>query len=75
MKNEEVNKIKIGEVVEREGMRKKDIDRLADKISESVNQLCLENYLDMPDFVIGRMLAEHLDSVVKAHQIRDKWYG
>tara|TARA_R100001086_G_scaffold214248_1_gene130253 strand:+ start:773 stop:979 length:207 start_codon:yes stop_codon:yes gene_type:complete len=60
------------EVKEIKKLRQKDIDRLALKIENAINTLSLENYLDMPDFVIGEMLANNFASIVNAYQTKLK---
>lgn len=56
-----------------EGMTEKEIKKLSEKIEEAVNTLSLENYLDMPDFIIAEMLVFHLNTMIKAHNKNEEW--
>lgn len=50
-------------------------EQLAQKISESINSLSLENECDMPDFIIANYLVQCFESLCIAKQTNDKWHG
>ena len=45
------------------------------KLTVLINQHSLENLLDMPDFIISKMMVDHLCGVVKADQHNKAWHG
>lgn len=53
----------------------KDTLRLGEKIENAVNSLSLENCLDMPDFIIGEMMAKIFAAISEAQIKNLQWHG
>ena len=45
------------------------------KLREIINEHCLENESDTPDFILTEYMLDCMDAFTDATRARDKWYG
>ncbi len=46
-----------------------------EKLEGLINQCCIENESDTPDFILAEYILGCLDNYTKAVRTRDRWFG